>query len=73
MELVIKTQGKKLEALMAVLKALDISFEAKTKQDTSPYSPAFVAKIEKAKESYRNGEYITIKDTKNIWESILSE
>lgn len=33
----------------------------------------FVQKIKKAKESYNNGNYITIKDSDNIWESILSE
>jgi len=33
----------------------------------------FVQKIKKAKESYKNGSYITIKDSDNIWESILSE
>jgi hypothetical protein len=33
----------------------------------------FVQKIKKGKESYKNGNYITIKNPDNIWESILSE
>jgi hypothetical protein len=69
--LVIETEGKKFDALLAVLKALDISFVQHESQ--AGYSQDFAKKIEKAKKNYKNGEYITIKDTNNIWESILSE
>lgn len=37
------------------------------------YNPEFVKKVKKARNNVKDGEYITIKDTKNIWESILSE
>lgn len=37
------------------------------------YNPAFVKKIQEARDNYNNGETITIKNPDNIWESILSE
>ena len=33
----------------------------------------FVQKIKKARSSYQNGNFVTIKNPDNIWESILSE
>ena len=57
-----------IKALKAFLKALDIEFEHEVS-----YKPSFVSKIKKAKKDYQNGEYITIKDSKNVWESILSD
>jgi uncharacterized protein YajQ (UPF0234 family) len=61
-----------IQALEAVLKALKIKFEYRDRK-TEIESKSFSEKIKKAEENYKNGEYITIKDTKNIWESILSE
>ncbi|PWJ57984.1 antitoxin Phd_YefM of type II toxin-antitoxin system [Dyadobacter jejuensis] len=37
------------------------------------YNPAFVKKIQEARNNSDNGETITIKDPDNIWETILSE
>lgn len=56
-----------IQALKAFLKALKIKFKEET------YNPEFVEKINRANNNYKKGEYITIKDEKNIWESILSE
>ena len=58
---------EEIKALTAFLKALKIKFEY-TEEKTNP---DFISKIEKAKKNYDKGEYITIKDSKNIWESIL--
>ncbi len=43
---------KKLEALKAVAKALEIPFETEEK----PYDPKFVAKIQKSKEDLKQGK-----------------
>jgi PHD/YefM family antitoxin component YafN of YafNO toxin-antitoxin module len=37
------------------------------------YDPEFVKKIVEARGSYAKGEYITVENPDNIWESILSE
>lgn len=36
-----------------------------------PYNPDFVAKILKAEKEISKGNFVKIKDPKNIWESIL--
>ena len=59
---------EEIKALKAFLKALKIKFEYK-----ETVSDAFAQKIDDSKKQAENGEYITIKDSKNIWESILSE
>jgi hypothetical protein len=59
---------KQLATIEAILKALDVSFN---KEEKSPYSPAFVAKIKKSMEQVKQGKVVTIKDPKNIWPSIL--
>lgn len=85
--IIIETAGKKMTALLSVLDALDIPFkklfldkrikEARLEKQRGELkeieSKSFSEKIKKAEENYKNGEYTTIKDTKNIWESILSE
>ncbi len=53
----------KLESLKAFLKALKIKFEVT--QD-NPYSPEFVAKIEKSREQFKKGDYSVIK-TEDLW------
>lgn len=59
---------EEIKALKAFLKALKIKFEYK-----ETVSDAFAQKIDDSKKQAENGEYITIKDSKNIWKSILSE
>jgi len=57
--------SKKLEALKAVAKALEISFESEQK----PYNPKFVAKIEKSKEDKKAGKGRTssIEELDKLW------
>jgi hypothetical protein len=61
---------EQLEALKAFLTTQKIKFERK---QASPYNEAFVAKIKKAEANVEKGEYITIENPDNIWNSILSE
>jgi hypothetical protein len=64
--LVIHTENhKQLEALKALVKSWGISFEK------YPYNPAFVAELKNRETNIEKGKTITIKDPKNIWESIL--
>lgn len=58
---------KQLNAIKAVLKALDIAFR---KEKESPYNPEFVAKIKKSEEQFEKGEYITLDPNKSLWENI---
>jgi len=58
---------KQLNAIKAVLKALDITFR---KEQESPYNPEFVAKIKKSEELFEKGEYITLDPNKSFWENI---
>jgi hypothetical protein len=64
--------GDKSKALKAFMKALKIKFEV-TKD--SPYSPEFIAKIEKSKQEFKKGKYTRVKkeDLKNFlgYESLL--
>ena len=41
-------------------------------EDTG-YDPSFVKKIADARNNYSKGEFVTVTDPDNIWESILSE
>ena len=59
---------KQLATIEAILKALDVSF---SKEEKSPYNPAFVAKIKESIEQVKQGKVTVIKDPKNIWPSIL--
>ncbi|WP_159475266.1 DUF2683 family protein [Dyadobacter sp. 3J3] len=56
---------KKLEALKAVAKALEISFESEEK----PYHPKFVTKIEKSKEDKKagKGRVSSIDEIDSLW------
>lgn len=67
--LIVKPKNQKqLNAVEAVLKALNVSFK---KEEKSPYNPEFVAKIKKSQKQVKEGNYITIDPSKPIWESIL--
>jgi|688.fasta_scaffold1053265_2 hypothetical protein len=59
-----------INALKAFLKALKIKFEDR---EVSNYDNEFISKIQNREELLNKGEFITIKDTDNIWKSILSE
>ena len=64
--LVIHTENQKqLDALKALVKSWGINAEK------YPYNPAFVAEVKKRENNIKKGEIVTIKDPKNIWESIL--
>lgn len=54
---------KQFDAVVAVLNALEITFE---KEERSPYSPEFLAKIEKSKAEAKAGKTTTIKPA-DIW------
>jgi hypothetical protein len=62
--LIIQTEGKKFDALIAILKALDISF----KSNEPAYDPEFITKIQESKEDKKAGRTrkITLDD---IWKS----
>lgn len=49
---------KELQAIKAVLKALDISFRTK---EESPYDPEFVAKIKKSEQQVKEGKVTRVK------------
>jgi hypothetical protein len=69
--LIIKAEGKKFNALVAFLNELDISFQSKETENAA--DKAFIKKIKESQKQAKNGEYITMKDTENVWESILSK
>lgn len=46
-----------IEAIKAVMRALKIQFEI-TKE--KPYNPEYVAKIQKSRQEYRDGNFITV-------------
>ncbi|SEK78146.1 DUF2683 family protein [Parapedobacter koreensis] len=50
-------------AIKAVLKAMNISFE---KTSGKTYDPSFVKKIKKSEEEFRNGQFKSIK-TEDLW------
>ncbi len=64
--IVIKTEGKKLQALLSVLAALDIPF---LKEEPQTVSEEMLKKIEDANKEYLNGETIRV-NPQNVWESI---
>ncbi|MGZ3872977.1 MAG: DUF2683 family protein [Mucilaginibacter sp.] len=59
---------KQLDAVEAVLKALNVTFK---KEEKSPYKPEFVAKIKKSQKQIQEGDYVAIDPAKPIWDSIL--
>ena len=46
-------------AIKAVMKALKIKFEVSKEK---PYNPEFVAKIQKGRQDYKDGNFITVKE-----------
>ncbi|QPH37687.1 DUF2683 family protein [Pedobacter endophyticus] len=58
-----KTQ-KQLQAVKAVLKALDVSFK-KTAEESS-YNPKFVSKIRESEQNYKDGNFKIIK-VEDLW------
>ncbi|HAL83612.1 MAG TPA: hypothetical protein DCO83_16390 [Mucilaginibacter sp.] len=67
--IIVQPKTKKQQATIeAILMALDVSFK---KEEKSPYSPEFVAKIKESIEQAKQGNVVVIKDPKNIWPSIL--
>lgn len=51
-----------IKAVKAFLKALKIQFEItkESKKISESYNPEFVAKIEKSKQDYKDGNFITV-------------
>jgi hypothetical protein len=67
--LVVKPKNQKqLDAVEAVLKALNVSFK---KEEKSPYDPEFVVKVKKRQKQIEEGNFITIDPSKSIWDSII--
>jgi hypothetical protein len=57
--LIVEPKNKKeLQAIRAVLKALDISFRT---EEESPYHPDFVAKIKKSEQQVKEGKVTRVK------------
>lgn len=52
--------AKKAEALKSVMKALDVKYESRKKEERL-YDPEFVAKIKEGEEDYKAGRYKAIK------------
>jgi DNA-dependent RNA polymerase auxiliary subunit epsilon len=52
-----------IDAIKAVLKALNIKFEVAKEK---PYNPEFVTKIQESKAQYKKGNYAVIK-TEDLW------
>ena len=61
--LVYPEKKKDLQAVRAVLKALNIRFES---QQESEYDPTFVAEIEQSRKDIADGKGLKV-DIKNIW------
>lgn len=54
--LIVEPKSKKqLDAIKAVLKAMEISFR---KADESPYNPEFVDKIKRAEKNVKDGNFV---------------
>ena len=60
--LIIETHGKKMEALKAVLRALDISF----KPAETTYDADFIAKMKRGDDDIKNGRTHKIK-VEELW------
>lgn len=63
--LIVHSDDNKIDALKNFLKAFGISFEV-AEDESSPYNPDFVAKIEESKADYKAGRYKSIK-TDDLW------
>jgi hypothetical protein len=61
---IVHTENKtQANAIKAVLKALNVTFE---KTNEKPYNPQFVKKIKKSDEEYKAGRFKTVK-TEDLW------
>lgn len=54
---------KQLNAVKAILKALDVSFK---RELSSPYNPEFVAKIKRGEKAAKAGKSVKV-DVENLW------
>lgn len=59
--------AKKAEALKSVMKALDVRYESRKKEE-SPYDPEFVAKIERSRNDFKEGKgtMMTLEELKEL-------
>ena len=65
--IIIQAETKKKKALVAILKALDISFTIKKKKEK--YDPEFVKMVLERSKSAKEGNTITIKPN-DLWGSL---
>jgi hypothetical protein len=66
--LIIHTEDDKVQIIKDFLNSIKVKFETKTTstEEESPYDPAFVAKIRKSEEDYKNGKVHKI-NLDDIW------
>lgn len=67
--LIIETEGRKLDALVAILEALEISF----KSSESPYSAEFVQKIKQSETEAKKGEIVELEEGQDLWDLAITE
>jgi len=63
--LIIHSESNKINGIIELLKAFDVSFERKTIIENT-YNAAFVSKIERSKQQAKEGKITTIK-TEDLW------
>lgn len=69
---IVQADSKVSKALIAIFKAMNVSFEMKKdikKEDESPYDPEFVKKILDRSQNAKKGNVLEI-DTANLWENL---
>ena len=70
--IIVHADLKVSKALIAIFKALNLSYEIKKeicKEEESPYDPEFVKKILERSENVKRGNVTTI-DPKDLWGSL---
>lgn len=70
--IIVHADSKVSKALVAIFKALNVSYEIKKenrKEEESPYDPEFVKKILERSENVKRGNVTTI-DPKDLWGSL---
>ena len=70
--IIVHADSKVSKALIAIFKALNVSYEIKkenSKEEESPYDPEFVKKILERSENAKRGNVTTI-DPKDLWGSL---
>ena len=70
--IIVHANSKVSKALIAIFKALNVSYEIKKenyKEEESPYDPEFVKKILERSENVKRGNVTTI-DPKDLWGSL---